>query len=268
LIEAPVSFRSLQKAVRDLGLDTDTPVLAHVSLSIFGEISGGAKTVVGVLLSQFISVMMPTFTYKTMIVPETGPANNAIEYGKGNDANKMAIPFSYNMPADKLMGVVHETLRTLEGVKRSRHPIMSFSGMHVSKYLKPQSVKAVLAPVAAMADDAGWVLQFGVDHSSNTSIHLGERLAKRKTFTRWAMEHGRITTCPGFPSCSDGFNAITTLIAPFIREVAVGTSYIRAIPMPELIETVRQLILADPLALLCDKPQCERCEAVRKEVKG
>ena len=51
-----------------------------------------------------------------------------------------------------------------------------------------------------------------------------------------------------------------------MRKAQVGDTLVQAVPMQELLNTVRQLVQADPLALLCDKPYCERCHAVREDV--
>ena len=54
---------------------------------------------------------MPTFTYKTMLTPLTGPEHNAITYGSGEAQNRMAEFFTPRMPADPLMGIIPETFR-------------------------------------------------------------------------------------------------------------------------------------------------------------
>ena len=51
-----------------------------------------------------------------------------------------------------------------------------------------------------------------------------------------------------------------------MRKAQVGDTLVQAVPMQELLNTVRQLVQAYPLALLCDKPYCERCQAVREDV--
>jgi aminoglycoside 3-N-acetyltransferase len=210
---------------------------------------------------------MPTFTYKTMIVPQSGPPNNAMEYGTMKDRNKMAEFFYNDMPADKLMGVIAETLRQHRGAHRSGHPILSFCGVNADDILEAQTLSTPLAPIASLADRNGWVLLLGVNHKSNTSIHMGERLAGRKTFTRWALMPDIIVECPKFPSCSDGFDTIQPLMDPFTYTTQAGDALFRAMPLPELIEATRQLLQADPLALLCTRPECPRCNAVREEVK-
>jgi aminoglycoside 3-N-acetyltransferase len=262
-----LSHRELVLALRNLGVDGSHPVIAHASLSAFGAIEGGADAVVGALLEHFETLVMPTFTYNTMIIPEDGPPNNAIEYGTMKDRNKMAEFFYNDMPADKLMGVIAETLRQHSQARRSGHPILSFCGVNADDIIEAQTLSAPLAPIASLADQDGWVLLLGVNHKSNTSIHLGERLAGRKTFTRWALMPDIIVECPKFPSCSDGFNAIQPLMEPFTYKARVGDALVQAMPLPELIETTRQLVQADPLALLCERPECLRCNAVRDDVK-
>ena len=71
------------------------------------------------VLNSVGALMMPTFTYKTMITPNVGPPNNGITYGAEQDLNLMAEPFTPNMPCDKLMGIVPETLRNL--AKRNKN---------------------------------------------------------------------------------------------------------------------------------------------------
>ena len=254
------------RAMRDLGVDGSRPAIAHASLSSFGRVHGGAQAVVGALLEHFHTVIMPTFTYKTMIVPETGPANNAAEYGARGDGNRMADFYTPDMPADRLMGTVPETLRQHRQARRSMHPVLSFSGVNAEEALKIQTLNAPLASIAAVMEENGWVVLLGVRHIPNTSIHLGERLAGRKTFTRWALTPDGIVECPGFPSCSDGFEAIAPRVKHITRETAVGNALVRVLPLRDLVEITRQLVTADPLALLCDRPGCGRCEAVKKQV--
>jgi hypothetical protein len=39
----------------------------------------------------------------------------------------------------------------------------------------------------------------------------------------------------------------------------------RAVPLRALVQTVTEMLAADKLALLCNRPDCERCNAVRLE---
>jgi aminoglycoside 3-N-acetyltransferase len=262
-----LTFRDLFTALHKLGLDRARPVIAHGSLSSFGEVNGGADTVLGALLSISNSVIMPTFTFKTMLIPEVGPENNAMQYGSGKDLNRMAEFFTPDMPVDPLMGAIPEVLRLHPKAHRSTHPILSFGGINADQELEKQTLSEPLAPIHTLRENEGWVILLGVDHSVNTSIHYGERLAGRKQFVRWALTPDGVKECPGFPGCSNGFNAITPSLDQVIRRVQVGSSLVQAVPIAALVETVLAMLKQDPLALLCEKPDCERCNAVRESPK-
>ncbi len=77
-----VRLRDLLLGLRELRL-ADAPVIVHSSLKSFGQVEGGAWTVVNALVGVFNTMIVPTFTYKTMIIPQSGPENNAINYGVG-----------------------------------------------------------------------------------------------------------------------------------------------------------------------------------------
>lgn len=261
-----VRYAHLVDGLRALNVPAGKPVIAHASLSSLGQVRGGAATVVGALLAVFPAVLMPTFTYKTMLTPEDGPPNNGIAYGTGFDQNRMAEFYHPEMPADPLIGAVAETLRRHRQAQRSRHPILSFAGVGVSQALEAQTLREPLAPIRVLIEQAGWVLLLGVDHTVNTSIHYGERLAGRRQFVRWALTPSGVVECPGFPGCSLGFQAIAPHVEAITRRVTIGQATVQALPLHGLVAQVQALIRRDPLALLCEREDCPRCQAVRQAV--
>ncbi len=260
------TFREITIGLRSLGIPPGSPVIAHASLSAFGDVLGGAETVVGALLSLDSPLIMPTFTYKTMVTPEIGPHQNALSYGSGKDANRMAEFYRPDMPADRLMGRIPETLRQLPQAQRSLHPILSFSGVDAEQALQAQTIEEPLAPIRMIAGEQGWVLLLGVDHTVDTSIHYAERLAGRRQFLRWALTPQGVVTCPGFPGCSNGFEELAAELEGVTRQARIGRAKIRALPLQPLIELVCQKVEKEPLALLCSRVDCERCSAVRSEI--
>ncbi len=261
-----LTFTDLRTGLFKLGL-SHTPVIAHASLKAFGEVVGGAETLLRATLDSVWALVMPTFTYKTMITPETGPVNNGLTYGSGQDLNRMAEPFTPDLPADRMMGVVPEALRRHPRARRSLHPILSFAGVYADKFLAAQTPQNPLGPIGALAEADGWILLLGVDHTVDTSIHYAERLAGRKQFLRWGLLPDRIIECPGFPGDSAGFDAIAPELINETRQVLIGAATVRALPLRSLIQTVDALIKADPLALLCERSDCERCNSVRETVR-
>lgn len=260
-------FRDFLTGLRYLEIEPASPVIVHSSLSAFGDVQGGADTILGALMGLFHTVVMPTFTYRAMITPEIGPPDNGITYGSGRSTNRLADFFHADMPADRLMGVLPETLRRHPAARRSRHPILSFSGVNADEILASQTIEEPLAPLRKIEQAGGWVLLMGVDHTVNTSIHLAEWYAHRKQFVRWALTTKGIVACPGFPGCSLGFQSLARYIQDIVRVVNVGAGVITAVPIVEQTALVRKLLSIDPAALLCNQPDCERCYAVRNSLK-
>jgi aminoglycoside 3-N-acetyltransferase len=258
-----LQLADLMKGLHDLRLG-DVPVVVHTSLKSFGQVEGGAETVVEALVESFKAVIAPTFTYKTMVTPLTGPPDNAMTYGSGADQNRMAEFFSKDMPADPLMGIVPETLRLDPEANRSEHPILSFAGVNAGKFLAAQSMRNPLAPLGALEKLGGWVLLMGVNHTVNTSIHYAEKLAGRMQFVRWALTEQGVVECPGFPGCSAGFQAILPDVEKDVRQVQIGEAEVQALSLRALYRAVTARIKQDPLALMCRQEDCERCNQIRK----
>jgi aminoglycoside 3-N-acetyltransferase len=262
-----VRLRDLLLGLRDLHL-AGAPVIVHSSLKSFGQVEGGPGTVVNALVAAFETVIVPTFTYKTMIIPLTGPENNGIAYGSLQDQNQLAEFFTPRMPADPLMGIIPEMFRKHPRAKRSNHPIQSFAGINAEKVLAAQTMTNHLAPLGLLEQADGWVVLIGVDHTVNTSIHYAEKLAGRRQFIRWALTPKGVMECPGFPGCSAGFQAIAPEMEKFTRHVQIGGALVQAVPLMMLFKVVVGRIKKDPLALLCQQEDCERCGKIRKQEMG
>ena len=260
-----VSFHSIQKGLRELGLTRASRVVAHASLSAFGMVKGGAEAVVGALTSLCRLVVMPTFTYQCLIWPLVGPANNAAAYTGHDDDNANAEIFRPDLPAHADMGVAAEALRRMPSAVRSTHPLLSFAavGAGAGVALSAQTLAEPLGPIAHLAEHEGDVLLLGVDHTRNTAIHYAEYRAGRKQFVRWALTPAGAVECVAWPGCSDGFEAIATRTSAFTRATQIGRARVQRLPLRGLLRVAEAMIRADPSGLLCDRPDCDRCNAVR-----
>ncbi len=73
-----LSLHDFKSALESLHLGSK-PAIAHASLrSIRPHYRAAQQTVLKALLITVSGLMMPTFTYKTMITPEIGPPNNGL----------------------------------------------------------------------------------------------------------------------------------------------------------------------------------------------
>jgi aminoglycoside 3-N-acetyltransferase len=245
-------------------------VIAHGSFKSLGQVQGGPRVVIDALARTCGSLVMPTFTYQTMVTPLVGPPNNALDYAAEDSRRNLAsfgtfdaLPFRRDLPADEEMGILAETLRKHPSARRSFHPILSFAGINADFALDRQTIYDPLAPIGALGEKNGWVVLIGVDHTVNTSIHYAEKLAGRKQFVRWALMRRRIIECPGFPGDSSGFNEIVNYLGTGVETATIGEAKVQAIPLNDLIDRVKILLKANPRALLCGRRDCARCNAVR-----
>jgi aminoglycoside 3-N-acetyltransferase len=261
-----LTFRDLASGFRKLEIDPSKPVIIHASLSSFGEIRGDVDTMLGAILANFQSIMVPTFTYKTMLTPETGPEHNGIVYGTAYTQNRMTEFFTPETPSDRSMGILAEKIRTHPKSTRSSHPILSFAGINMDPIIASQTFIEPLAPIRSIYEQKGYVLLLGVDHTVNTSIHHAERIAGRKSFIRWALTPETIIECGNYPGCSDGFNHAENALTDDTHTIQLGEAKVSCIPVKPMVDTLVNLIQDDPLALLCDRNACPRCDAVREMV--
>ncbi len=263
-----LSFRDLISSLTALRLVSHVPVIAHVDLNSLGEIDGGGATFLSALMNRIDTIMMPVFTYRTMIIPATGPENNGIIYNHRKAPHTHSEFFNPGMPADLEMGEVAELLRREPGALRSNHPVFFFTSIGVDATLRAQSVSDPLAPLRVLAELEGWVLLAGSDHTRNFNLHLAEQMAGRKTFIRWALTPDRIVELPNTPGCSRGFNQFAPLVEKIARQVRIGEGLLSTIPLRPMLHLAYDLMQADPNALLCNDPGCLMCDSIRQQTSS
>jgi aminoglycoside 3-N-acetyltransferase len=246
----PASFSDLKSALSDLSLRKRL-VLVHASPVV------DANALLTSLLETTGGFFTPTFTPKSLLPLDFHPVHTKA------DVKSLAQPFNPSMPEDEAFGKFTELVRTHARAKRSIHPVLSFAGIGADDAINAQTIHEPYAPIAAMAEEDGVVLLVGMDQRLNFSIHYGEKLAGRMQFIRWALTANGIVECPYFPGDPEGFNAITLTLKPFTRQTEVNGITIQAIPINDLLRAVVNKIHEDAYSLLCGRPDCERCEAVR-----
>jgi len=177
----------------------------------------------------------------------------------GLEAAKKAKPaafFTPDLPVQASEGEIAETFRQMPDVKRSSHPVLSFTalGEDAATILAAQMLDQPFGPIEWLRNHSGDVLLIGVDHTHNVSLHYAEHLASRKQFLRWALTkiggRGTAIELPNFPGKAHGFNAIDPEVKPMTRQVQIGNAVVKRIPLELLIPIAVGLIDEDPKALL------------------
>jgi aminoglycoside 3-N-acetyltransferase len=258
---APVTPSDLERGLRQLGLEKHRPIVVHSSLSSLGNMVGGAAGVLGALERVSSSVVMPAFTYYTLVWPmqhrnEDWPTHPAED----------GPPFRISSPVSRDIGRVPQAMLERAGSLRSTHPALSFvaNGIHAKQILGVQTLEHPYAPIGVLEHLDGQVVLIGVDHRSNTSIHYGEYLAGRPLLERWAnTQHGTVKTF--YPNCSAAFNGIEASLAT-LRSIEIGKAVVQVMSVREVIAATKRLIANHPEALLCSYPNC-RCQNVRHKIR-
>lgn len=246
----PASSLNLKSALSDLSLRKRL-VLVHASPLV------DADSLLTSLLETTGGFVTPTFTPKSLLPSDYHPLHSKA------DAASQAEMFTPAMPADEAFGAFPELVRNQAKSKRSIHPVFSFAGVGADSAIHSQTLANPYAPISSLAEEDGIILLVGMDQRVNFSIHFGEKMAGRMQFIRWALTESGMVECPHFPGDSEGFNAISLTIKPFTRQAEADSITIQAIPINDLLRAVVNKIHEDAYSLLCGRPDCERCEAVR-----
>ncbi len=257
----PVSQADLERALWKLGVDGKRDAIVHASLSSFGNVVGGAAGLVRALGHATTTLVMPAFTYYTLVWPPL-ERNSDWPAFTGDDGP----PFTATSPVSRDIGRVAQTLLETPGSSRSMHPALSFvaHGARAEEILNVQTLSHPYAPIGVLYALDAEVILLGVDHRSNTAMHYGEYLAGRPLLERWAnTPHGPVKTY--YPNCSAAFNPIERHLQT-LRTLEVGKAQVAVMRLRDVVDTTRRLVERDPYALLCSYQNC-RCQTVREKIK-
>lgn len=261
--------------LRRLGLDASSDVVVHGSLRSFGTVDGGAPTVINALTRSCGTViMMAGSGDRTGLPAPPGLVRPDNAYGNAEswpDFDRRlteATPYAPDLPVDRWLGVLSETLRRTDGAVRGPHPLLSFVGVGrcAAELIGAETLQHPLGSLQALADADGDVLLLGVDHTANTTIHLAEQRAGRGFFYRYArLGSGVWAELPNVSGESHQFDAIEVLLRPYASQTEIGDCWARRFRARDVIEVTLSLLDSDPNALLCADPDC-RCGAARAQM--
>lgn len=248
-----VTKKDITAGLRELGLRAGDIVVVHSSLKSFGEVDGGADTVVDSLLEVLGSkgtLAVPTFNF---------------EPGVWDHANTRSI-----------VGAITEAVRARPDAIRSNHPTHSVAAIGPLAEVITENHEKVdpFARGSALykaLQAGGKILQLGVTHTTNSTIHVAEEIAKvpyleRQRNVGILRPDGKVTNkWIRRPGCSQGFNAVDEILyeKDQIAEVMIGKCKARLMTARAVIDAALELLRFDPASLLCNRPDCGNCAESR-----
>ncbi|WP_425147395.1 AAC(3) family N-acetyltransferase [Deinococcus sp.] len=245
-----VTPRQLDEGLSALGLDGTQHLIVHSSLRSFGQLEGGAATLLHSLEQHAATLVAPAFSYQTLMRGPQSPV-----YAR----------FGRETRVSRDIGRLPQMMVERPDALRSFHPALSFValGQQAADLTAQQSLDSPYSPIGALYALDGYALLIGVDHSSNTSIHYGEYLAGMPLLTRYVPLDGGVAAS-SFPNCSADFERLGPYVLPSIAYV--GKSRLRLYRVRALVDAAVCLLTHDPQALLCNYSGC-RCQQVRQMVQ-
>ncbi len=178
--EIPATIESLQTDFRALGIKKGMVLLVHSSLSEIGWVCGGAVAVIIALqevLGETGTLVMPA--HSTDLSDPSQWENPPVPESWWQTIRETMPAYDPDLTPTRSMGKIAETFRKQKDVFRSTHPHSSFCarGPQASSIINNHALAYGFgehSPLARIYDLQGFVLLLGVNHSSNTSIHLAE----------------------------------------------------------------------------------------------
>ncbi len=215
-----------------LGLSQGSSVIVHASMRSFGHVDGGAPAVVDALTAACGTVLMMAGSDEMTGLPAppglVRPNNafyNAATWDDFDQAVAAATPYQQELPVSGWLGRVAEQLRVTPGAVRGPHPLYSFVavGEHAMQLIAAERVDDQLGPLDRLEDLDGDVVLLGVDHATNTAIHLAEQRMGRGRFYRYARDRsGLWVELPNVTGESHRFDDIEPHLRP--RQPKLGSA--------------------------------------------
>jgi aminoglycoside 3-N-acetyltransferase len=264
-LEAPVTALTIRNSIQKLGL-SGRCLEVHASLRSFGWVEGGAPAVVGSLLAEGCTVLVPSFTWEfgAPPPPKWCLPRNAWDYdafpGFTDGIGKAFTPESNAVDVGE-MGAIPAAVLARPDRVRGYHPENSFAavGPLAAELVAGQAPLDVYAPLEELARRGGAVALMGVGLDKMTLLHLAERDAGRRPFRRWASGRDGRPVEIETGGCSDGFPNLEPHLAHLERRVVVGQSLWRVYNAAEVLEVATLAIKGNPMITHCSNADCREC---------
>jgi aminoglycoside 3-N-acetyltransferase len=266
---------NLRSDLKLLGVRNGADLIVHVSLRSLGKVMGGYRNFLEALLLAVGpdgTILAPSFYYHAI---------DPMMHNNPPDAEYIEIERARIKPFNKFLspsdtGAFGDIIRLDYRGTRSDHPMKSWSaiGARAGQYTENVPVDdadGLQSPIGRVYTRGnGQILLAGVDHVSNTSLHLAESLARSphylQTKIRYKDVDGSWKTITGCGGCSHGFYKVRGIIDFTKYEIKgrVGDSLCILIEQKPFVDSACDSLRTIPYALLCDNPICGECSRARE----
>ena len=250
----------LSNVLRSMGLTEGDSVIVHSSFRSLKPFDDGPREVVDAILNVIGpngNLMLPTFNYSS------------------------PPPEPYYDPRETpcRTGAIAELGRQRADAVRSLHPTHSVAviGPEATALTEGHLHTRTFGPgcpVDRLARCGGKVLLLGMDHTTNSMIHVAEEHAQIPKPPRAdPTQRFRVRKPDGSfidhlldssTSCSLGFETAAR-VAQTTR-TDLGNCVLQLMNGQTLIDDLVNLLHEQPTALLCDRPDCHRCRTIERNL--
>lgn len=250
--KSPIIIDNIYSGLRKLGVSDGDIILMHASMKSLGWVCGGAQ-------SLLMGVMKAVGKKGTIVMTaHSGDWSDPINWQHPPVPEEWVSIIRENMPAyDKDMtptrgiGKVAELFRTLPDVKRSLHPLVSFSAwgklaeeITSTHLLIPQM--GMTSPLGALYKLDAKVLFLGTGYDTCTSFHLAETMLddmpKEKSGTAMIVDGKRQwVEFEDYKYSSDDFDKLGADFESShnISKIKIGNAWCRLFNMKEAVDFAR-----------------------------
>lgn len=177
----PLTVETLTADLVALGVERGMTLIVHSSMrSLGGWVCGGPAAVILALeeaLGTEGTLVMPT--HSGHLSDPTYWENPPVPPEWWETIKRTMPAYRPDLTQTRFMGILSESFRKQDGVRRSNHPWVSFAAW--GRYAEVVTAYHTLAfglgegsPLARIYDLDGWILLLGVGHANSTSLHLAE----------------------------------------------------------------------------------------------
>ncbi|MCE5240224.1 AAC(3) family N-acetyltransferase [bacterium] len=248
MAQARVTQGDLITGLRGLGVRAGDLIFVHASLSRFGHVEGGARTVIEALLAAI------------------GPSGTLAMPGFTFGLREEATPVFDVRHSPCWTGRTYELFRTEVATHRSHHATHSVcaAGPQAAALTADHGPApcGATSPFRKLAAWGGGLLLLGVGHNSNTTFHAVEEQEQLPYFP--LRQHPRVTiideegqahplpTLLHAPTRRYDFNRMNTSLweAGLQREAFIGDSLVRYLNAGDMFEHAVQAVRRDPETLV------------------